>query len=344
MNIEYRMLWIDDSIEFKNSLMEIIEEKFKENNMLPVINFYDNYKEYEAEQLDAFDIDTFNLYDQILVDYDLSMQDMNGNKLIQHLRDRNIVTDIVFYSGNDEKMRDELKTSRHLDGVFMCSKKDLVSTVIKVVKKNLRREYEISNIRGLIMDSTSDFDYTCRGIINTLFYNLTDAGKNMIVQKIENYITNAKTKSHDNFNNIEKKREKLLEYVDTTINSVDYVMDNKDRYQVMIDIIKEYYEENGKDAQQLNGEILQENFVETYHNNLIKHRNKLAHNKIFYGKCKKKLCITKKWPWNDCGEKHDECKNYYDIETCEQLRKKIYEYHKIFEDVSKVILQNLKKF
>ena len=47
-------------------------------------------------------MDTFNLYDQILVDFALSGS--TGDEIIREIRGRKIFTDIVFYSSNYQSM------------------------------------------------------------------------------------------------------------------------------------------------------------------------------------------------------------------------------------------------
>ena len=55
-------------------------------------------------------------------------------------------------------MQNEVKAGDQLDGVFFSRRENLTGVIDRVIKKNRKREYSISNIRGLIMDSTSEFD------------------------------------------------------------------------------------------------------------------------------------------------------------------------------------------
>ena len=97
MNTTYKILWIDDDDDFIDSTIELIEDAVKEHNMIPHIKPYSRFDVYQKEELEQFDIDVFNLYDQIIIDYALS--GTTGDKIIRDLRSRNIFTDIVFYSG-----------------------------------------------------------------------------------------------------------------------------------------------------------------------------------------------------------------------------------------------------
>ena len=80
-----------------------------------------------------------------------------------------------------------------------------------------------------------------------------------------------------------------------------------------------------------------ETFSDKYQLELIKPRNDLAHNKLFYGNCKKKLHIAKKKQILQCNENCDECSSKYSIEKCEDLRKLMFYYHQLLNDVSKKV-------
>ena len=194
MNTIYKILWIDDSEDFIETTQELIEDSVEQNNMEPHLTIYSQFNDYKEKELDNFDIEIFNLYDQIIVDYALS--GTTGDKIIRDLRSRNIYTDIVFYSSKFGIMKQEMKNSgEHLDGVFFSSREDLTSAVDKIIKKNLKREYNIANIRGLIMDSTSEFDYICRTTTLALFNKLSCDKKMIIINKAKEFIGKAKSNS-----------------------------------------------------------------------------------------------------------------------------------------------------
>ena len=66
------------------------------------------------------------------------------------------------------------------------------------------------------------------------------------------------------------------------LGATEYVMNNKDRYAVMALVVREF------DDNPLYGE----DFSEKYQADLIKPRNDLAHNKLFYGECQKKTTYS----------------------------------------------------
>lgn len=321
MNTIYKILWIDDSEDFIETTQELIEDSVEQNNMEPHLTIYSQFNDYKEKELDNFDIEIFNLYDQIIVDYALS--GTTGDKIIRDLRSRNIYTDIVFYSSKFGIMKQEMKNSgEHLDGVFFSSREDLTSAVDKIIKKNLKREYNIANIRGLIMDSTSEFDYICRTTTLALFNKLSCDKKMIIINKAKEFIGKAKSNSQNNFEKISSK--KGTEFLKAAMESVDYVMNNKDRYAIMALVVREFDSDPNWD----------DTFADKYQNNLIKPRNDLAHNKLYYGSCQKKIHIAKHRQQFNCNKDCENCTSKYSIESCEELRKLMYYYHKLLNQLN----------
>ena len=230
---------------------------------------------------------------------------------------------IVFYSSDKENMESSLKNSDQLNGVFLADRANLLEIIGRVVQKNLKREYRISNIRGLIMDSTSEFDYICQSTTIALFEKLSSEQQDVIVRKAKEYVESAASKSGQNFEGLNKKVGKS--FIKNAIQSVEYVMDNKDRYALMGLIVK-FFDD---------GPIAQEDFSQKYSDELIKPRNKLAHAKLVYGKCHQKLHPIKNRSIPSCDGKCDSCSNEYDMEKCESLRAAIYNYYKVFQNIEK---------
>lgn len=320
MNTRYRILWFDDSQDFIDLTQELVEDTVKQNNMIPQMIIYSQYEEYQKGELESFDVDIFNLYDQIIIDYALS--GTTGDMVIRDLRSRNVFTDIVFYSSNYETMKEDLKKSDQLDGVFFSSREDLTSTIDKVIKKNLKREYNIANIRGLIMDSTSEFDYICRTTTLALFNKLPAEKKQLVIEKAREYVLSAKTNSETNFLNLSKKDG--TKFLKAAMESVEYVLNNKDRYEIMSLVVREFDLDPAFD----------ETFADTYKDALISPRNDLAHNKLFYGACQKKIHIAKRKQALECDKNCTSCTSKYSIEKCEGLRKLMFYYHNLLNELS----------
>lgn len=321
MDMTYKILWIDDAEDYVDSTKELVVQAIQNRFMDADIESYSDYDEFKSEKLENFDATSFDFYDLILMDFALS--GTTGDVVIRELRSKEIYTDIVFYSSDKENMESSLKNSDQLNGVFLADRANLLEIIGRVVQKNLKREYRISNIRGLIMDSTSEFDYICQSTTIALFEKLSSEQQDVIVRKAKEYVESAASKSGQNFEGLNKKVGKS--FIKNAIQSVEYVMDNKDRYALMGLIVK-FFDD---------GPIAQEDFSQKYSDELIKPRNKLAHAKLVYGKCHQKLHPIKNRSIPSCDGKCDSCSNEYDMEKCESLRAAIYNYYKVFQNIEK---------
>lgn len=275
----------------------------------------------------AFDAAIFNQYDLLIIDYALS--GITGDEIIRKLRFKNIYTDVVFYSSEFQTMRAEMQHTDHLDGVFFADRDDLTGVVDRVIKKNLHREYDIANIRGLIMDNSSEFDYICRITSIALYELLTPKKQNEIEEAARKFVTEANLRSSKNFKELEGKQGRA--YVKKAIESVEYIMNNKDRYQLMTMILREF---------DFASEI-EENFADQYDEAVIKPRNKLAHSKLFYGEYRKKLHIAKTRQELKCDSNCDCCNSEYSIEFCESLRRKLFCYYKLFQKIDELTSEHI---
>lgn len=323
MNTTYKMLWIDDSQDFYDSTIELLTDIVRANYMVPEITYYVLYQDFQRNELDSFDAEIFNQYDQLIIDYALS--GITGDEIIHALREKRIYTDVVFYSSEFHAMQDEMKKTDLLDGVFFADRNDLTVVVDRVIKKNIRREYNIANIRGLIMDNSSEFDYICR-ITSTALYDFLSPEKQVeIEEKAREYVGAAQKQSKNNFDDLEKKHGKT--YVKNALESVEYVMSNKDRYSLMAIILQEF------DL----AEYVPDDLANDYNRDVIIPRNQLAHNKLYYGKCRKKLHIAKKRQILECNEDCEHCKSKYSVESCEYLRKRLFEYYELFQKIDQSV-------
>ncbi len=322
MDINYRILWIEDSEDYVESAIGVIENIVAENYMSADIKTYESYDEFVKGELERFELDVFNLYDVILVDFALSGP--SGEQIIREIRNRKIYTDIVFYSSDYEAMLATVKEPDQMNGVFFARRENLTNALINVVKKNLKREYSIANIRGLMMEGTSDFDFICRTAAIDVFAKLTPEQKKEVCESLMDYVNSAKKKANDNFDKIEKLyNNKSNKFLAKTLKSTDYVIDNKDRYMLFAQML------------QLAGYNLEfsEQEATCYNENLIQPRNKLAHSKAFYGACKKKVHIANERGQEKCNQDCENCQTLYDIEKCENIRKLIYKYYLIFKQI-----------
>lgn len=114
MDIFYRILWYEDQQDWYKSMKKSIEDVIKEFDLIPEIH----YK--KTPEIDIKEIQDKN-YDLILVDYNLTngKKGINGDKVIENIRNGKIYTDVIFYSEYSEKLK-TIFTKKELEGVFVA--------------------------------------------------------------------------------------------------------------------------------------------------------------------------------------------------------------------------------
>jgi len=370
MKIRYKIVWLDDEPNKMKTYIEEIKSILHENFFIPEIKeAYKSYEDFQKsfETATSSDIygEVFNDCDLLLIDYNIAEKQENDQKtgatIIKQLRTKGIYTETLFYSNAMDEYRK--KTDRdELDNVIYADKNELVSKVEKIIKKSVIQSMIISNLRGYLMDSTSDFDFICRNVSEYYFKKLNNKQQYEILQKAEEYIhTQYKTenskfekinkkykikkifKDNNEINDIstiftyneindENERIKLLRQI---LDSMESVITVRDKFRLMALILQDSKIENFEDIYTKNPEN------DKYYNDIIKHRNSLAHNKLIYGqKCKSRIKIVKTLEEMECKCSDNKCKKSYSYEECIKIRENIYKYYLLLNKISEESIFN----
>ncbi len=331
MNLSFNILHVDDNKEFINGTEDLLIGLMKNYYLLPHVDrcySYDMFKKDFIDKIDEFD---FVKYDLVLVDYMLSDSSINGMDVIREIRRNNIYTDIIFYSSSYAEMRksikDELSDDEFVGGVYYCDKEELNDKIMDIVNKNMKKAADITNIRGLIIDATSNFDVISKDICEIMFDSLNKDLQEEAINILNEGIEKAEKRVIDNFKrikHIKDHKEKLIK----TLNNVYYVMDNKDKYKVF-----EYIVNNAKSDNDFSSD--------EYNNcNVIKHRNIIAHQYITICKNYKKLLVDKSVVGNKklCNEDCSKCVVGYSYQDLIYIRESLFEYFSYFEKIKDELL------
>jgi hypothetical protein len=224
----------------------------------------------------------------------------------------------------------------------------------------------ISNLRGYLMDCTSDFDFICRTVSEYYFIQLNDEQQIEILQKAEEYIHTQYKSENEKFIKINKKykndksdinletlsgissyseivnkdeRKNLLHRV---FNSLESVIVVRDKFRLMALILQMNDIEKYPEIFSIDKNNFEKN--DKYFNAVIKHRNALAHNKLKYGdKCKNRIKIIRTLEDIDCNCKDNECGKSYSYDDCKTLRESIYNYYSLFNPLLESITHKSEK-
>ena len=330
MSLRYNILFVDDSNDFIDGTEPNIESNLAKISVAVSFDQYSSYDDFLFKYVNVLNNDDFVKYDLILVDYNLESGNTTGINVIHSIRSKDVYTDIIFYSSNYNEMKnkinEEFGDGNFLEGIYFCDRKDLLNKVVKLVNKNLRKSSNAENIRGLMMDSTSNFDIIARDTCKKLYDKLDNNKREEVKQIIEAGIKDAKKKVDTNFKNIDKitdEKKKMYKVLD----SVFYIMDNIDKYSIFQCIINAIYGEKYK-------------FDLNSYDKLISNRNKLAHRYISLCKENKRLLTANNTEgiMEKCNEICKECVNEYSVDDINKLRDSVYFFYLLFKQIKDEIL------
>ncbi len=321
MDIFYRILWYEDNQDWYKSVNKRVENAIKELELIPQID----YK--RTPKIDIEEIQKKN-YDLIIVDYKLTnlkdvKKGVNGDKVIEDIRSGNIYTDVIFYSEDGEQLKDVF-FQKGLEGVFITTRntQQFIKKVKNIAYKNLRRTISPANLRGLVMDNTSEFDTEMKEITLKTWELLSEKHKLEIDQYIKGrLLENAKRDS-------DEKYEKYINDTNMIIYEVieDKIFDSSKKAR-LLNKIMELNEKCCKELNEIFNQLSEgkEHFYEKYEKEIIKYRNALAHakkteneNDIYIGKCDKENIIFSKG-------------------LCDKIRKDLIKYYNIFDELYRYI-------
>lgn len=156
MNLNYRIVWVDDTQGWVQSVEPYITEHLKENGYEPKIDFFENGADLENKCAET-DLDL------LIIDYHLPGE--NGDELISKVRRSGSFTEIVFYSQSWPSVKD----FSAMDGVFRCERDDAVDRIKSVIDLTLHKLKDLGVIRGLIVTEAIDLEIKIEEMIVLMF-------------------------------------------------------------------------------------------------------------------------------------------------------------------------------
>lgn len=251
MKLEYKILWLDDSIhEFIedrhiNKIKNFLEEEGFEAKIITINQVSDFF-----EKLD-------NSFDLILTDF--HMNDMNGDEVIKKIREEsNIFTEILFYTSQLD-----LKNTNNLDRVSFLQTtnnhhKQVIEKIKVLIGLTIRKFHDIRVMRGMIMNEVIDMDNKKLEIIKQ-YAKINDKSeinnlKNEIIEKISQNFSKKLSYINGNWKTKDNGFHKLIK--DNFVFSSDY------KIQALGWILHK---------------LSLDNFSENYQEEIINTRNRFAH-------------------------------------------------------------------
>ena len=264
MNTFFKILWFEDEVTWFNMERLRINSILQEHYLIPEIVRKDG---------DDFDISelTGNDYDLIIMDYKLA-EGTTGDTVVTAIRENNILTDILFYSSEEHNMLTAIsKGMPPIDGVYL-TKRDynlFTQKAENLINKIVKRSEDIVNLRGFVMDGSSDFEVRIQEILNIVWNKFTEEEKGILEEAVQRTIKRNEDRD-------QKTKKKVLEVNPTfpaAVNNIHF-FSHSDRLYLPEKAIKILL-----DNYSLSEEEEFSSFKAYYEKEISNYRNALGHRK-----------------------------------------------------------------
>lgn len=264
----FRILWFEDISSWYNMELRKVKRRLKETYCLELESVRNIGTDFDFGRLKRD-----NNYDLILMDYVLAAGN-TGKIMIDLIRSNAVLTDVLLYSSEYEKMIDELKADNPLiDGVFFADRKNELfeEKLFGIIHKIIRRSEDIVNLRGFFLDNTSDFEVRIKELLKIAWDKLPEAHERLNAA-IEESLRNIERRTSATLREIRSK-DPVYEYA----NNQKYPLTIAHRIQILSKIISVLVESKKipvpTDYQEL------DDFSRHYSEDISLYRNALGHKK-----------------------------------------------------------------
>ncbi len=264
MNTSFKILWFEDEPTWYKMEEMRVKEILSKHSLKPVI-IRKNGDDFALEEI------TGNEYDLILIDYMLA-DETTGDLIVAALREHSILTDVLFYSSEEQKMLGAIRSKMPpIDGVYLTKRDYTVFTekVDKLISKIVKRSEDIVNLRGFVMDGSSDFELRIKEILNIAWNKLSESEQQILEDAVEKRIKTIDDRWIKLKSSVAEQKPIFPAAVNTK-----YFFSNSDRLyllEIMIGILQKNYG--------LKGDTVFNKFKSNYENNISCYRNALGHKK-----------------------------------------------------------------
>lgn len=275
MNTSFNILWFEDELTWFNMEKMRVENILKSHYLVPCIIRKDG---------ENFDINELvsNDYDMILMDFKLA-DEITGDIIVSALRENNVLTDILFYSSDEDTMLAAISANMPpIDGVYLTKRDHKIFTekVERLIGKIVKRSEDVVNLRGFVLDNTSDFELRIKEILNVCWQKFDEVQREILLNATLQLFENKRNRISQQIN-AAISSDSVFEYA----NNDKYMLSISDRLdllQTILPILSTTYN--------LPNNQCPKNFKEYYNNSITVYRNCLSH--VQFGE--KTICVRGK--------------------------------------------------
>lgn len=262
MNTTFKILWFEDEPVWFNMEKLRIEGILKTHYLIPVIERRDG-DDFDLEEL------TGNDYDLIFMDYKLA-EGKTGDTIVAAIRNSDILTDILFYSSEEQNMLSAIREQMPpIDGVYLTKRDYTIFTekAQRIIQKIVKRSEDVVNLRGFVLDNTSAFEVRIREILNICWQKFTQEQKNTLTQTLTKLLEGKKAWVSSQIDTAQQ-----AECTFTYANNGEYILSIADRLDILQAVLPILVEEYS-----MPNTIVPGKFKQYYIEQVNMYRNRLSH-------------------------------------------------------------------
>jgi len=136
--MDYNIVWFEDSKEYVESQRARLKEYLDSLGFVLNLTVREDGSDF-LKILEEKDVD--------LLIIDQNLPGSKGDAIIEAARNNELYTEAIFYSGVEDTKKIELK----LEGIFYANREDLLEKTKKIIELTIKKNLDISNIRGLFI-------------------------------------------------------------------------------------------------------------------------------------------------------------------------------------------------
>lgn len=227
MNTVFKILWFEDEPAWYRMERKRIDEILKAHYLV---------SEITRRVGDDFDVAELigNNYDLILMDYKLA-EGKTGDTIVSTIRENDVLTDVLFYSSEQQSMYAALSQAMpSIDGIYLTERDytKFTKKAEKLIEKIVKRSEDIVNLRGFVLDNTSDFEVRIKEILNICWQKFNDEQRDTLTELTRSLLDSKKSRT---IKNVEKAKEE--DNVFTYANNENYLLSIADKLDIMQKIL-----------------------------------------------------------------------------------------------------------
>jgi hypothetical protein len=181
MRIDYNVLWFENdegwlkqAVKGIGNLLEDYGFRLNETIQNDGSKIEKLISEIQSKVLDV---------DMIFMDFKLS-GDVNGERLIETIRKKNLYTEILFYSQSENVKQVIEEAFGSIEGLYYSGRDNFRDKAKEVIWHTIKKIEDVESMRGLIMGATSEIENLMKEITLEYIEDCGDEIKNSIAKPI----------------------------------------------------------------------------------------------------------------------------------------------------------------